>query len=59
MTIPQLQEELKRVREEMENMPMSHSQSNPSYVLGLRSLKRRQERILEALAALRLAETKD
>jgi hypothetical protein len=51
LSLPQLRAELIKVREEMRDMPTSHSQSNPSYVLGMRSLTRRENAILSEIAS--------
>ncbi len=44
-----VQKDLQKVIEELRDLPTSWSQSNPSYVLGKRSLERRYKRLLEEL----------
>lgn len=52
-----LLEKLAKVESELRDMPSSYSQSNPSHVLGLRSLHRMRDRLLDQLRLLPGGET--
>ncbi len=51
--IKELRQKLAKVRSEIQDMvTSSYSQSNPAYVLGLRSLRRMEERLVNELGRL-------
>ena len=48
--VKELRQKLAKVRSEIQDMvASSYSQSNPAYVLGLRSLRRMEERLVSEL----------
>jgi hypothetical protein len=49
MDLSTLHTRLAKVETDINNMPTSYSQSNPSYVLGMRSLKRMRERLIHEI----------
>ncbi len=51
--VKELRQKLAKVRMEIQDMvTSSYSQSNPAYVLGLRSLRRMEERLVNELGRL-------
>jgi hypothetical protein len=48
-TLIALRNRLAKVEADIRDMPTSYSQSNPSYVLGMRSLKRMRERLIREI----------